>query len=59
VRSLDIRAQRWSRSLIRVTKHRRNVSTGDERWVPDDLLSGDGSRVLCEESPSPMAVSVA
>jgi hypothetical protein len=34
----------------------RNVSTGDQGWVRDDLLAGDGSQVPCEDNPPPASV---
>ena len=34
----------------------RNVSTGDQGWVRDDLLPGAGSQVPCEENPPPAVV---
>ena len=35
----------------------RNVSTGDQGWVRDDLLPGNGSQVSCEQNPPPAAVN--
>jgi hypothetical protein len=35
----------------------RNVSTGNQGWVRDDLLAGDGSRVPCEQNPPPADVN--
>jgi hypothetical protein len=35
----------------------RNVATGDQGWVRDDLLSGNGSQVPCEQNPPPAAVN--
>ncbi len=35
----------------------RNVSTGDQGWVRDDLLAADGSRVPCEQNPPPADVN--
>jgi hypothetical protein len=35
----------------------RNVSTGDQGWVRDDLLAADGSRVPCEQNPTPADVN--
>jgi hypothetical protein len=35
----------------------RNVSTGNEGWVRDDLLPADGSEVPCEPNPPPAAVN--
>jgi hypothetical protein len=35
----------------------RNVSTGEQGWVRDDLLSDDGSQVPCDESPPPAVVN--
>ena len=34
----------------------RNVSTGDQGWVRDDLLAGNGSQVPCEDNPSPASI---
>ena len=34
----------------------RNVSTGDQGWVRDDLLPGDGSQVPCEDNPPPASI---
>jgi hypothetical protein len=33
----------------------RNVSTGDQGWVRDDLLGGTGSQVPCEDNAPPVA----
>ena len=35
----------------------RNASTGEQGWVRDDLLAGDGSQVPCEENPPPAVVN--
>lgn len=35
----------------------RNVSTGEQGWVRDDLLAGNGSQVPCEQDPPPAWVS--
>jgi hypothetical protein len=35
----------------------RNVSTGDQGWVRDDLLAGNGSQVPCEQNPPPAGVA--
>lgn len=35
----------------------RNVSTGAQGWVRDDLLPGNGSQVPCEQNPPPAAVN--
>jgi hypothetical protein len=35
----------------------RNVSTGEQGWVRDDLLPGDGSNVPCEQDPPPASVN--
>ncbi len=35
----------------------RSVSTGDQGWVRDDLLPGNGSQVPCENNPPPAAVN--
>lgn len=35
----------------------RNVSTGEQGWVRDDLLLGDGSNVPCEPNPPPASVN--
>ena len=35
----------------------RNVSTGDQGWVRDDLLPGNGSQVPCEQNPPPADVN--
>lgn len=35
----------------------RNVSTGDQGWVRDDLLPGNGSQVSCEQNPPPAAAN--
>jgi hypothetical protein len=34
----------------------RNVSTGEQGWVRDDLLPGDGSDVPCEQDSPPASV---
>lgn len=34
----------------------RNVSTGDQGWVRDDLLAGNGSQVPCEDNPPPASI---
>lgn len=34
----------------------RNVSTGDQGWVRDDLLAGGGSQVPCEDNPPPASI---
>lgn len=34
----------------------RNVSTGDQGWVRDDLLPGDGSNVPCDQNPPPATI---
>lgn len=36
----------------------RNVSTGDQGWVRDDLLEGGGSQVPCDENPPPAVVGL-
>lgn len=35
----------------------RNTSTGEQGWVRDDLLAGDGSQVPCEDNPPPAFVN--
>lgn len=34
----------------------RNVSAGDQGWVRDDLLAGDGSQMPCEGNPPPASI---
>ena len=34
----------------------RNASTGEQGWVRDDLLSGGGSQVPCEDNPPPASI---
>ncbi len=34
----------------------RNVSTGDQGWVRDDMLPHYGSDVVCEDNPPPATV---
>lgn len=36
----------------------RNASTGDQGWVRDDLLGGDGSQVACDPNPPAAGVSL-
>lgn len=35
----------------------RNTSTGDQGWVRDDLLPGNGSDVPCDRNPPPANVT--
>jgi hypothetical protein len=35
----------------------RNTSTGEQGWVRDDLLAGDGSQARCEDSPPPAFIN--